>query len=610
MDIEKQFPSFYEWLVMSSGDRPEDLGALWLWLLGCVGLILAGTVGSWVYGSVLHGPGKAGDRIFKVLVGTLSDLLHTSPRRVSALAWLAVKESIRRQAPVGLALYIVFLAFVGWLYPGPYPAKLYLSIVPGATTYLVLFLALVLSAFSLPADIQSKTIFTIVTKPVRCTEIVIGRILGFTISGTILLAVMGVVGYFFIVRMLDHTHVLTADDLSPVESKSTSAAGAGGWTGWTRTARRHMHEVRLDSSGKGVTLSAQSHTHHVLGSDGQGGYEVGPPLGEWLSRVPVYGTLEFLDRAGNPTATGINVGNEWMYRSYIEGGSSSTSKARAVWTFSDLRREDFPNGLILELNIRVFRTYKGKIDQGVAGRLRLVNPEDTNVYHDLPIFFAKEYTLDRHEIPLVLKHEGQDLDLFRDLAPRGRLRIELACLASAQYYGMAKPDMYLLRREGVNWLNFAKGYVSIWMQMVLITTFGVMFSTFLSGPVAALSTLAALVGGFQVDIMKRVGTGEQVGGGMIESFIRMLGQEPMQSQLDSTVANNVGLFLDQILRGIFVVVARLLPDFDALTTTHYVKEGYDISSNLLSIHVMMMLGYALPVMLIGIILFKVREVAK
>jgi hypothetical protein len=137
-----------------------------------------------------------------------------------------------------------------------------------------------------------------------------------------------------------------------------------------------------------------------------------------------------------------------------------------------------------------------------------------------------------------------------------------------------------------------------------------MFSTFLSGPVAALANLAALVGGFQVDMMKRLGTGEEIGGGLFESFIRMLQQDPMQSQLDSTVANNVGLFFDQLLRGIFAVVARLLPDFEALTTSHYVKEGYDISSNLLSIHLTMMMGFVLPVMLIGIVLFKVREVAK
>ena len=51
----------------------------------------------------------------------------------------------------------------------------------------VLALALFLGVFSLPNDIQNRTIFTIVTKPVRPLEIVLGRILGFGAIGTLLL---------------------------------------------------------------------------------------------------------------------------------------------------------------------------------------------------------------------------------------------------------------------------------------------------------------------------------------------------------------------------------------------------------------------------------------
>ena len=37
--------------------------------------------------------------------------------------------------------------------------------------------------FSLPADIKTKTIYTVVTKPVRPGEIVLGRIVGFSLVG-------------------------------------------------------------------------------------------------------------------------------------------------------------------------------------------------------------------------------------------------------------------------------------------------------------------------------------------------------------------------------------------------------------------------------------------
>ena len=63
------------------------------------------------------------------------------------------------------------------------------------TGYLMLLLALFLGALSLPADIKNRTLHTVVTKPVRPSEIVLGRILGFTIVGTVLLALMGVISY-------------------------------------------------------------------------------------------------------------------------------------------------------------------------------------------------------------------------------------------------------------------------------------------------------------------------------------------------------------------------------------------------------------------------------
>jgi len=96
------------------------------------------------------------------------------------------------------------------------PGRLYLSFVLTATTYLVLGAALVLSAFSLPADFKSKTIYTVVTKPVRAGDIVLGRILGFTLVGTVLLAMMGLISAVFVWRMLDHTHAVRIDTLQNV----------------------------------------------------------------------------------------------------------------------------------------------------------------------------------------------------------------------------------------------------------------------------------------------------------------------------------------------------------------------------------------------------------
>ena len=65
----------------------------------------------------------------------------------------------------------------------------------------------------MPADIRDRTLHTVVTKPVRKVEIVLGRVLGFTAVGTVLLAAIGLISYGFTVRSLRHTHMLTSDDL-------------------------------------------------------------------------------------------------------------------------------------------------------------------------------------------------------------------------------------------------------------------------------------------------------------------------------------------------------------------------------------------------------------
>ena len=67
----------------------------------------------------------------------------------------------------------------------------------------------------------------------------------------------------------------------------------------------------------------QGHTAHAdVRRDGdKATYQLGPAEGMLVARVPVYGKLAFRDRTGKPAEKGINVGDEWTYRSFIEGGT-------------------------------------------------------------------------------------------------------------------------------------------------------------------------------------------------------------------------------------------------------------------------------------------------
>ena len=63
---------------------------------------------------------------------------------------------------MAFGVFLLILLFAGWFLDANSndPAPLYLSFVLTATTYLVLLIALFLSAFSLPADIKNHTIYT------------------------------------------------------------------------------------------------------------------------------------------------------------------------------------------------------------------------------------------------------------------------------------------------------------------------------------------------------------------------------------------------------------------------------------------------------------------
>ena len=129
MVVENEVFPFLQWL-------PQGL-LHWL----AVAAILTGVVLLlvWLVGALRHGPVAAGRAVGHALESAIMDLLATSPKRVLALSWLAVKEAIRRRMIVVVAVFVVILLFAGWfLDPGSmYPARLYLGFVLTATTYLM-----------------------------------------------------------------------------------------------------------------------------------------------------------------------------------------------------------------------------------------------------------------------------------------------------------------------------------------------------------------------------------------------------------------------------------------------------------------------------------------
>ncbi len=76
--------------------------------------------------------------------------------------------------------------------------------------------------------------------------------------------------------------------------------------------------------------------------------------------------------------------------------------------------------------------------------------------------------------------------------------------------------------------------------MVMVIAFCVMFSTFLSGPVAMVATFVCVLLGFAAeqiyDIRYYMDRNEAMGGGPVESLVRLLRQDAMTTQLDVDTA--------------------------------------------------------------------------
>ena len=181
----------------------------------------------------------------------------------------------------------------------------------------------------------------------------------------------------------------------------------------------------------------------------------------------------------------------------------------------------------------MFRTYKGDIEQGIQGSIRLRNPDNPDMKSNEDIFTAKDASINTFDIPAKLYNGQKEIDLLKDLVTKdGQLEVVVQCLDRAQYYGFAQPDLYLRLPDASPLWNFVKAQIGIWVQMVLVIAIGVTCSTLLNGPVAMLFTVSFILLGFFQQFFVDVATGKQVGGGPIESLVRLVTQKNQMTGLD------------------------------------------------------------------------------
>ena len=530
------------------------------------GIAVVFLVAGFLISLIQHGAGGVAG-FLKGLTEFATDFARTSPQRIWAICLLTWKEATRRKALYVFVIFALLIMFAGWFLRNAVDrpelqVKNYVSFVLTIISWLSLPVVLLLSCWGLPTDIKNRSLHTVVTKPVRKHELVLGRFLGYSLVGTVVLLVMGVVGYFWTVGQ--------------------------------------------------VPEAARS---------------------ELIGRVPIYGNMSFSTRQGDrlkadlgenfkpDDMAGVNVGDIWEYRSYIEGGT----KSRTFYDFKDLdvaamkRQGEFR----IEYNFEAFRSHKGEIDKSLLCRLTIENQQPDaqgkKLRVPLPIFEVKEFSNRASEKTIVLgetiayneegTNEIRTVNLFDDLLKGGNITIEAQCLDPGQYLGMARSDLYLRLPDRSFAATYFRGVMGIWLQMLLIIVLGVTASTFVKGPVATLLTFGILVvGGTLSELMRALVTGTQEGGGPFESAYRMFMHLNPSVAVEAGPLTTIMQAVDSVAIGFLWTVQYLFPDFKIFNTTPYVANGFLVPwKAALLPGIAVTLAFVIPCLLLGYFAMKVRE---
>ena len=485
------------------------------------------------------------------IAGGFQDLFGTSARRCLALAQLTFREAIRRKTLWVFGVFAVLFLFAGWFLAdvtadADLQVKNYVSFVLRTISWLILPVALLLSCWGLPEDIKARSLHTVVTKPVRRHEIVLGRILGFAAIGVLVLGVMSVVGYIWINRQLPDA----------MQSQLTA-------------------------------------------------------------RVPVYGTISFLDSEGKPAEAGVNTGDENMFRSFVEGNT----KARAIWAYSNIDISQLEEGrLVLESSFQAFRTYKGNIDRQLLGQFTLVNAKK-ELRVPLKAFEVREFRRNVYDVakenPTLQDVAGKPVEM-KDLLSEGQLQVETACLSSAQFLGMARPDLFIRMPPRSFAASYFKSVANIGMMMLMVVVLGVVSGSFLKGPVATILTFfIVIVGRLAHTFMQGLVTGnvdyynptvKVQGAGPFGALYRIFSHLTPGIAFDDTFFFRVIDVLDRIALNVLWAVQHLFPNFTSFDTTEYTANAFDVPwAEALLPNLAMTIGYCLPWILVGYFSLRLRE---
>ncbi len=487
---------------------------------------------------------------FRQLVASVMDWLTMSPRRIWALTLLTFREASRRKVFTIGVIFIVLIMFAGWFLGDSterpeMQVKRYVSFMLTTIGWLILPVVVILSCWGIPEDIKARSLHTVVTKPVKRNEVVLGRIFGFNLIGTVALLTMGVAGYAWMMRSLNE------------ETRGSLTA-------------------RVPVYGEISWLNKQ-------GNEALQGDNVGDI---WTFRSYI---------AGNTKARAI-----WDFTgidedSFRKNPQTGEPELHLESTFNVFRsfKGDLERGILARYTfVNDSRGLRVSVDPFEVQEFRA----GANV---MTIPRKITYGPDR----------SLSADILDDLADDGNLRIEVECLTTSQYLGAAQSDLFIRLPEQSFASSFGKAIFGIWMMMTTAIVLSVCLSCVVKGPVAMLAAGCIIVIGKSFwGFLAKVASGDVEGGGVIEGIIRIHRHITPNVEFQEDSRRQLVESIDKVPQ-LYVQVSRyLIPDLSQFNMTEYVANGFDIpfSAGLLPA-LATMLGFCIPWIFLGYLALKFRE---
>ena len=184
----------------------------------------------------------------------------------------------------------------------------------------------------------------------------------------------------------------------------------------------------------------------------------------------------------------------------------------------------------------------------------------------------------------------------------GNFDVVLRVLTSGHWIGLrlgpASGSLRLvLENQSFAW-NLLKSLSILWLMSLLVITIAVFCSTFVSWPVAVVLTVVILMGRWGVSQVEDV-----MAPGFGRSFVQDIFRTP-----DPAKARVVSKGVDELGKSL-QAVARFLPDVSRFTAIEPIARGIAISPAMLVASARVALGFSIPLMFLGYIFLRHKEVA-